>query len=133
MSLLWCVFSFLVGAVVSVLSLHRKSVSPSGAIAGFLVLSLSILGGFRYSNPSLPNSCCSPSFFFLRLCATNSSLKIDSPSVYFSHMRFSCLVHLSSPLSISDVFPCSLHVRLYLLSYAILLCLDLCIVIVLME
>lgn len=48
MSLLWIVFSLLVGVVVAVLALHRRSLNASGAIAGAIVLSLSFLSGFRY-------------------------------------------------------------------------------------
>lgn len=46
--MLWSVFSLLIGAVVAVIALHRRSVCSSGAIAGFLVLSLSVFSGFRF-------------------------------------------------------------------------------------
>lgn len=48
LSLLWTVVSLLIAAATAARALHHKSLSRSGAIAGFAVLSLSVLSGPRF-------------------------------------------------------------------------------------
>ncbi|CAM6097143.1 unnamed protein product [Calypogeia fissa] len=49
MGLLRPVLSMLVGASIAARSLHKKSLSPSGAVAGFVVLTATLMAGPRFA------------------------------------------------------------------------------------